>query len=617
MTFSGLQDYIDYLRQTDQLIEIFDFIDPVYEITEITDRFMKQQGRAILFHNTGTAFPVITNMMANEQTLSAALRVDNPKQLGSIVDNVLKVFKKKPEGLNNTLKIVKQFNRLSSYTPRIKRGRGACQDVIIRDPDIQKLPVLHCWPEDGGKFVTLPLVHTKDPVNGTRNTGMYRMQIFDEKTTGMHWHRHKGGAGHYEKYREKGRKMPVAVALGGDPVYTYTATAPLPDNMDEYLLAGILRKKPVKLVKCITQEIEVPEDAEFIIEGFVDPSEELVPEGPFGDHTGFYSKKGLYPSFHITCITHRHNPVYPATIVGVPPMEDFWFARATERLFLPVLQNTVLPELSTIDLPAAGVGHNLTIARIKKRYPGHAIKVMNALWGAGQMMFNKLLIVIDETMEYQDYYSFVKQIMSGFTSNDLFLSRGPLDVLDHSTHTVSFGGKLCLDATVKTEEETSYFYDNNRVNNTISGDYKELLLQNDSIAFVNDHLTEKGIPVVIIGLRKIEKEYISGFKKIINSDTIYEGIKAFILIDSDINWLTDYLLVWYASNNLNPDKDIHIITNTQVIADCTRKDSQYDRNPQQWPGIAVSSIETIKKVDKIIKEVLPGIYLESPSAMFY
>jgi 3-octaprenyl-4hydroxybenzoate decarboxylase (EC 4.1.1.-) len=279
--------------------------------------------------------------------------------------------------------------------PKVKSGKGECQEVVMTNPDITKLPVITCWPKDGGPFVTLPVIHTKDPNTKTRNVGMYRMQVFGPTLTGMHWHKHKVSARHFNEYKKLKKRMPVAVALGGDPVYAYSATAPLPENVDEYMLAGFLRKKRVELVKCITQpEIEVPADADFVIEGYVDPEDELIWEGPFGDHTGYYSLPDWYPRFHITAVTHKKNAVYPATIVGIPPQEDAWLGKATERIFLAPIKMTMVPEIVDMDMPVEGVFHNLVIARINKEYAGQGQKVMNAMWGAGQMMFNKYWCLI-------------------------------------------------------------------------------------------------------------------------------------------------------------------------------------------------------------------------------
>ena len=350
-------------------------------------------------------------------------------------------------GLKDKLKMLPLLGEASSWTPRRFRGHAPCQDVVQYAAQLSQLPVLKCWPSDGGRFITLPLVHTKSPVTGTRNVGMYRMQVIDEATTGMHWHPHKTGAKHLA---ECTHRLPVAVCLGGDPVYSYAATAPLPEGIDEYMLAGFLRGKPVELVKCFTQDLLVPADCDFVLEGYVQKSEEKFLEGPFGDHTGFYSLEDLYPKFHITCITHRFDAIYPATVVGIPPMEDKYIAEATEKIFLPPIKLAIAPEIEDLFLPEEGVGHNFAIARIRKQYEGQAFKLAHALWGAGQMMFNKFLLVVDEDVDIRDWNAVCAAICHHVDlSRDLLFSQGPLDVLDHTAPTTGFGGKLCIDATRK------------------------------------------------------------------------------------------------------------------------------------------------------------------------
>ena len=346
--------------------------------------------------------------------------------------------------------------RLAGYMPSRSRARGICQQVIHRDPDIGILPVLKCWPHDGGRFITLPVVHTRHPENGKTNAGMYRIQILDKNTAAMHWQRHKTGANHFEAWRKKGGIMPVSVSLGGDPVYAYSATAPLPEGIDEYILAGFLRKKRVKLVKCITNDLYVPSDADIILEGYVDPAEEPVWEGPFGDHTGFYSLADWYPKFHITCITHSRKAVYPATIVGVPPHEDAWLAKATEKIFLSPVKMALQPEIEDFHMPDAGVAHNLVIIKIRKSYPGQGMKVISSLSGAGQMMFSKYLVVVSGNIDIRNYRELVLHVFENTDlKRDLLFSHGPLDVLDHSSDAFSFGGKLGIDATIKHPEENT------------------------------------------------------------------------------------------------------------------------------------------------------------------
>ena len=396
MAYKNLQHFIEALESEGELLRIKEYVNPHLEISEITDRISKTNGggKALLFENTGYNFPVLMNAYGSEKRMCLALGVKNLDDVSKEIESLFHLLASPKENIIDKLKLLPKLNQFAGWMPKVKSGRGECQQVIMKEPDITKLPVITCWPKDGGPFVTLPVIHTKDPNTNSRNVGMYRMQVFGPTLTGMHWHKHKVSAKHFNEYKKLGKKMPVAVALGGDPVYAYSATAPLPENVDEYMLAGFLRKKKVELVKCITQtEIEVPADADFVIEGYVDPHDEMIWEGPFGDHTGYYSLPDWYPRFHITCITHKQNAVYPATIVGIPPQEDAWLGKATERIFLAPMKMTMVPEIIDMDMPVEGVFHNLVIAQIKKEYAGQGQKVMNAMWGAGQMMFNKILVL--------------------------------------------------------------------------------------------------------------------------------------------------------------------------------------------------------------------------------
>lgn len=438
--YKNLKEYLFELEKRGELCKIAVKCNPELEISEIADRESKSPhgGRALLFENTGTEFPLVINMLGSESRISAALGVSHLDELSVKITDLLDVIKKPRRGLLDKLKLLPTLKRVSGFMPRHSRYGGECQQFIDKNPDLRKLPILKTWPADGGQFFTLPLVHTVDPENGATNVGMYRMQVLSPTTTAMHWHRHKTGAAHYEKYKAAGRPMPVVVTLGGDPAYTYAATAPLPEGIDEYILAGFLRTRPVKLVKCITCDIEVPADCDFVIEGYIDPSEELITEGPFGDHTGFYSLADLYPTFHITCITHRAGAIFPATVVGVPPMEDRYIAAATERIFLPPIQQLISPEIKNLKMPWQGTAHNLAIAKIQKSYDGQGFKVASALWGAGQMAFCKYIVITDNNSEPLN----VKQIKA-----EILITRGIADVLDHAGEDVGQSGKMCLDCT--------------------------------------------------------------------------------------------------------------------------------------------------------------------------
>ncbi|MCS6904308.1 MAG: menaquinone biosynthesis decarboxylase, partial [Bacteroidia bacterium] len=455
MAYKNLQHFIDTLEAAGELKRIKTFVDPVLEITEVVDRVTKNNGPALLFENTGTSFPLLINAMGSYRRMCLALGVEHMDTLTREIEGLFKELTSPKDSIIEKLKMLPKLGKIASWMPKVLSGKGECQEVIMSEPDVTKLPVMKCWPEDGGRFITLPIIHTKDPETGIRNVGMYRMQVFGPRLTAIHWHLHKVSRRHFDVYRKLGKKMPVAVALGGDPVYTYAATAPLPDGIDEYILAGFIRKKRVELVRCITQpEIEVPADADIVIEGYVDPNEEFIYEGPFGDHTGFYSLPDYYPRFHITAITHKKNAIYPSTIVGIPPQEDAWIGKATERIFLAPIKMTMVPEIVDMDLPIEGVFHNLAIVQIRKTYPGQALKVMHSLWGAGQMMFTKMMIVVDEHVKIQDYAALARYVSENVDpQQDIIISQGPTDVLDHSCSKMAFGGKLGIDATRKFPEE--------------------------------------------------------------------------------------------------------------------------------------------------------------------
>ncbi len=448
MAYRDLREFIEVLEKCGELKRISVEVDPELEITEITDRVSKAYGPALLFEKVkGSKIPLVINSMGSYKRMALALETDS---LDKIAQEIADLFQltEVPSSLLEKMKVLPRLAQLASYGSKVVK-KGVCQEVVIKDnPSLDILPIIKCWPEDGGKYITLPLVITKDPETDKRNMGMYRLQVYDSRTTGMHWHMHHDGARNYRKHSEKGLRTPVAVALGCDPAVIYSATAPLPPGIDELLLAGFLRKQPVELVKCQTIDLEVPANAEIVLEGYVNPDENRI-EGPFGDHTGYYSLASEYPVFHLTCITHRRNPIYPTTIVGKPPMEDCYMAKATERIFLPALK-FLLPEVVDINLPMEGVFHNCVLVSIKKSYPGHAQKVMNALWGIGQMMFAKFIVVVDEQVDVQNVSEVMWRVFNNVDpKRDLVIVEGPLDVLDHSARLPLFGTKMGIDATKK------------------------------------------------------------------------------------------------------------------------------------------------------------------------
>ncbi|HOV79607.1 MAG TPA: menaquinone biosynthesis decarboxylase [Bacillota bacterium] len=452
MAYSDLPAFMEVLECKGMLRRIKTEVDANLEIAEISDRVVKAGGPALLFENVrGYRMPVVTNLFGTLERMKLALEVENLDRIG---EDLLAVIQPPefPHTFMDKLKTLPRLIRLSSFIPKIVKG-GPCKEVIVRDkPSLEELPVLKCWPEDGGPFITLPLVFTKDPETGQRNVGMYRMQVHDRTTTGMHWHVHKGGAEHYRKFKSGDGKMPVAVALGADPAVIFSAAAPLPPGIDEMLFAGFLRKEPVELVKCETIDMEVPARAEIILEGYVDLEETRL-EGPFGDHTGYYSLADHYPVFHLTCVTRRKNPVYPATVVGRPPMEDAYMGKAIERIFLPLIKLN-LPEVVDINMPPEGVFHNCVIVSIRKSYPGQAKKVMSALWGMGLMMLAKLIIVVDGEVDVQNLSEVMWRVFNNIDAKrDVMMIEGPLDALDHSSPLPCLGTKMGIDATRKWADE--------------------------------------------------------------------------------------------------------------------------------------------------------------------
>lgn len=451
MAYRDLQHFIEVLENMGELVRVKVEVDPELEITEITDRVSKKGGPALLFENVrGSDYPLLINAMGSYRRMNMALETDS---LDTIAGEISRLIEEaSSDSLLGKVRMLPRLMQLAGIHPR-RVKKAPCQEIIEREPDLNSLPILKCWPGDGGRFITLPLVITRDPRRGTLNVGMYRMQVYDSRTTGMHWHIHKDGRRNYDACRSAGKKrMEVSVALGCDPATIYAATAPLPGEISEFLFAGFLRRKPVELVKCVTNDLEVPANAEFVLEGYVDLEETRL-EGPFGDHTGYYSLQDHYPVFHVECITRKKNPVYPATIVGKPPMEDCYMAKATERIFLPLLK-LYLPEIVDINLPLEGVFHNCAIVSIDKRYPGHAKKVMNGIWGMGQMMYTKMVVVVDRDVDPHDLSTVAWKVFNNIdAARDLVIMPGPLDALDHASPLPHYGHKLGIDATKKWPSE--------------------------------------------------------------------------------------------------------------------------------------------------------------------
>ena len=455
MKFKDLRDFVAFLESKGDLRRIATPVTCELEISEIADRVVKRGGPALLFENvTGYDIPVLINMYGTEQRMAWALGVDHLDDVVERVQDLLQLAHGPPEGLVNKLRTLGQLVHMGSFQPKTVR-RAPCQELVFHgeDVDLSQLPILKCWPLDGGRYITLPLVITRDPDTGVQNYGTYRLQVYDANTTGMHWQTHKVGTHHYRLSQEHGlNRLDVAVALGGDPATIWTGSAPLPPDMDEMIVAGFLREDGVDLVKAKTSELMVPAQAEIVLEGYVIPGEERS-EGPFGDHTGYYSMEDEFPVFHVTCITRRRNPIYPTTIVGRPPMEDYFMGKVTERIFLPVIR-AILPEVVDINMPAEGVFHNLVLVSIRKEFPGHARKVMHGLWGLGLMSLAKTIIVVDHFVNVQNVSEVAWRVANNIDpAQDILMTSGPLDDLDHATPTPKFGSKVGIDATQKGPSE--------------------------------------------------------------------------------------------------------------------------------------------------------------------
>jgi len=641
MAYKNLQAFIEVLERENELVRISEYVNPHLEIAEITDRISKSKngGKALLFENTGFDFPVLMNAYGSEKRICLALGVNNLNDVARDIENLFQSLSSPKENIIDKLKLLPRLAQFANWMPKVINGKGECQEMVMPNPDITKLPVITCWPQDGGPFVTLPVIHTKDPNTHTRNVGMYRMQIFGPTLTGMHWHKHKVSAKHFNEYKKLKKRMPVAVSLGGDPVYGYAASAPLPENVDEYMLAGFLRKKKVALVKCISQpDVEVPADADFVIEGYVDPDDEMIWEGPFGDHTGYYSLPDWYPKFHITAITHKKNPVYPATIVGIPPQEDAWLGKATERIFLAPIKMTMIPEIMDMEMPVEGVFHNLVIAKIKKDYAGQGQKVMNAMWGAGQMMFNKILVLTSpnpseggalDSLKLTDYESLARNVFQNLNpATDIYFSQGPMDVLDHSCTKLGFGGKMCIDGTFKYDEEKDDGHVNRQspIVNIESSIGKKLMDLFPEIKQVNDSLLKKQIPCLIISVEKNRKNHVNELHRAIMQLEEAASIKMILYVEHPVNACDLPVALWRCCNNLDPKRD-HVITKKQfsynpdryiscIGLDGTIKTKTMDGFQRDWPNIITADDSTIMSVDKKWDSLNIGPFIPSPSLKY-
>ena len=599
MAYHSLTEFIEQLETDNELVRIKDPVSPILEIAEITDRVSKQSGggKALLFENVeGSSMPVLINALGSTQRMSTALGVNDIEKIARNIEKYLKIAP--PSSLADKIKLLPMLLQAAAFPPKIVgKTKALCQEVVFTgdDVDLDIIPILQCWPGDAGRFITFPIVINRSADQKLRNVGLYRMQVFDKKTTAMHWHIHKDGAHFFHEYRKQNKTMEVAVAIGADPAVCYAASAPLPYGIDEFLLAGFIRKAPVPLVKCKTVDLEVPATAEIVLEGFIDPADMRL-EGPFGDHTGYYSQDGDYPVFHVTAITHRKNPVYLTTIVGKPPQEDFYMGKATERIFLPLMR-TQLPEIVDMNMPAEGVFHNLVIVSIDKRFPMQARRLMHALWGMGQMSFVKIIIVVDGSVDVHNINLIVDRILSqDRLARGLFFSEGILDVLNHASDRPCFGSKLGIDITAPLEGEDGF---DNTVKSpetgtppspdTISKNFPEIksfqiFKRNVQLCVAFATLDKQGPGQ---GLKLIEKFMNNPDCSTVSVLIVLEG-------HEDVNDLST--LMWKLLNNIDPKRDFHIFENRLGIdATCKTGEEGY---LQDWPAEIEMSDEIKQRVDK-------------------
>lgn len=594
--YQNLGEFAAALEAAGELERISFPVSRELEITTLTDLASKSPGggKALLFEQVeGSAFPVLTNAFGSERRICMALGVPDLDLLGARLRSFIEM--EPPKSLSAALRLLPLGLDFLRYLPR-RVKRAPCQEIVRtgKDVDLSALPVLKCWPLDGGPFVTLPVVITRSLETGRRNAGMYRLQVFDNSTTGMHWHIHKDGSHFFQEYKKAGRRMPVAVAIGTDPATTYAATAPLPRGLDEMLLAGFIRRKPVPMVRCVTIDLEVPAEAEFVLEGYVDPDETRL-EGPFGDHTGYYSLVGDYPVFHVTAVTHRRNPIYFATIVGRPPMEDCYLAKATERIFLPLL-NTVLPEVRDFWMPWEGVFHNISVISMEKEYPGHARRVMSAIWGQGQMSFCKAVALVDSGVDLGSPRKVLESVLNELDlESDLYIAEGVLDVLDHSAPDPLVGGKLGIDATRRLPSEKSRAKaappDALPSDGTIERSIREV-----SQHFTGFHHPDLDVKnrLLLLNFQKDGSVSCRDVAPALLARRELEAFSIFVFYDEGVDLKEASLVLWKAFNNVDPKRDL-LREKGRIAIDATRKGPE-DGHYREWPEDIVMDPEVERNV---------------------
>ncbi len=599
MNYASIREFIDRLEFENELIRIQEQVSPILEIAEITDRVSKQPGggKALLFENVeGSSMPVLINAFGSKKRMNAALGAYDVEEIAKRIERYLKI--PPPITLLDKAKLLPMLLQAAQFPPKLIGGSKApCQEVVHLNDDVNldQIPILQCWPSDAGRFITFPIVINRSVDRKVKNVGLYRMQIYDSKTTGMHWHIHKDGAHFFHEYQKQNKVMEVAVAIGADPASCYAASAPLPYGIDEFLLAGFIRKQSVPLVKCKTVDLEVPASAEIVLEGFIDPSEMRL-EGPFGDHTGYYSQDGDYPVFHLTAITHRKDPIYLTTIVGKPPQEDFYLGRATERIFLPLLR-TQLPEIIDMDMPVEGVFHNCVIVSIDKRYPMQSRRLMSALWGLGQMSFVKTIITVDATVDVHNYEEVLKLLLNKVDfERDLFFSEGILDVLNHASDNMLYGSKLGVDLTEKVEGEPGFGETIPEVSNNShipsEDDVKSHFSEVKDCRFFDFNAKRS---VMVAALNKTRPNQAKEFIEAFFNESNFSGVNILIVVEGHVEVENYSLVMWKFFNNLDPKRDFYFNGN-RLGVDVTQKMKE-EGYQQRWPEEIDMSEEIKTRVD--------------------
>ena len=595
MNYPSLREFIDRLDREGELLRIKESVSPILEITEITDRVSKQPGggKALLFENVeGSSMPVLINAFGSNKRMNMALGVQDIEDIPKRIEQYIKI--PPPATMLDKVKLLPMLLQAAQFPPKlVNKAHPPCQEIVHLgdDIDLGAIPVLQCWPEDAGRFITFPIVINRSVDKKIRNVGLYRMQVYDRNTTAMHWHIHKDGAHFFHEFKKLGKRMEVAIALGADPASCYSASAPLPYGIDEFLLAGFIRKKSVPLVKCKTVDLEVPANAEIVLEGYIDPSEMRL-EGPFGDHTGYYSQDGDFPVVHLTAITHRKDPVYLTTIVGKPPQEDFYLGRATERIFLPLLK-TQLPEIVDMDMPVEGVFHNCVIVSIDKRYPMQSRRLMSALWGLGQMSFVKTIVTVDADVNVHDYEEVARILLSTVDfETDLFFSEGILDVLNHGSDQMLYGSKLGIDLTNKIEGEPGYGKEDPPHANLPAFPTQEAVIE---VSPEVKAVAEIQNSILLVALDKTVpnqgKQFIDSFFNHPNFSTV----EIVIVLEGHVDLTNISIVMWKFFNNIDPKRDFYF-RDERLGIDATQKFPE-EGYQQNWPEEIEMTAEIKTKVD--------------------